>query len=112
MMMFYMGHVLFFNSDKIVVFWTVGLTNIAIFIFTLRLGSVGQDTQLCLWDITEDVLTQTNIFSRTKTSSNNNNTSLINNSSTGNGTLKCHNNSNSTSNHKDTGEGKSSNSLS
>lgn len=23
-----------------------------------RLGSVGQDTQLCLWDITEDILRQ------------------------------------------------------
>lgn len=60
-----------------------------------RLGSVGQDTQLCLWDITEDVLNQTNIFtSRSKSS--NNNSSLLNNS-TVNGTIKCHNNSN----HKD-----------
>lgn len=32
-----------------------------------RLGSVGQDTQLCLWDITEDVLRQP-ICSRTRTS--------------------------------------------
>ncbi|KAI5706746.1 hypothetical protein M8J75_010942 [Diaphorina citri] len=64
-----------------------------------RLGSVGQDTQLCLWDITEDVLTQTNIFTaRTKTTTSNNSTI------TGNGTLKCHNNTNSTTNHKDSGD--------
>lgn len=32
-----------------------------------RLGSVGQDTQLCLWDITEDVLRQP-VCNRTRTS--------------------------------------------
>uniref|UniRef100_A0A3B3ZPG0 Uncharacterized protein n=1 Tax=Periophthalmus magnuspinnatus TaxID=409849 RepID=A0A3B3ZPG0_9GOBI len=55
---------------------------------TYRFGSVGQDTQLCLWDLTEDVLfphlplsrtrTHTNVMSATCFASGNSATSLCN----------------------------------
>uniref|UniRef100_A0A673ZEZ0 WD repeat-containing protein 20 n=1 Tax=Salmo trutta TaxID=8032 RepID=A0A673ZEZ0_SALTR len=52
---------------------------------TYRFGSVGQDTQLCLWDLTEDILFPHLPLSRTRTHTNVMNATMSNNPST-NGT--------------------------
>ncbi|KAK2890315.1 WD repeat-containing protein 20 [Channa argus] len=59
---------------------------------TYRFGSVGQDTQLCLWDLTEDILfphlplsrtrTHTNVMSATSPPATGQNTSTVSNSTT------------------------------
>uniref|UniRef100_A0A3B4Y5G6 WD repeat domain 20 n=1 Tax=Seriola lalandi dorsalis TaxID=1841481 RepID=A0A3B4Y5G6_SERLL len=45
---------------------------------TYRFGSVGQDTQLCLWDLTEDILFPHLPLSRTRTNTTNGNNSGAN----------------------------------
>ncbi|KAL1254232.1 hypothetical protein QQF64_016461 [Cirrhinus molitorella] len=73
---------------------------------TYRFGSVGQDTQLCLWDLTEDILfplsrtrTHTNVMSG-ETSTNGNNSATPSNSPLPRSNSLPHSSGNSPNSHK------------